>query len=102
MMPLDLAPGQSDAAAGQMTVAFKSHGRKATCAPNPAFPDGIHVNRLASGVIGCRVELPYPAECCGVWRVECSVCGFVMGVTAAGRPDDVRSIMVPCQVRGTA
>jgi hypothetical protein len=77
-------------------VKFHSHGRKARCAPDPDYPNGKDID-LAPGVRNCEVLLPYPAECCGLWLIACTQCGTRVGVTAAGRPDDPRSVLVACK-----
>jgi hypothetical protein len=78
-----------------ITLTFISQNRKAECPPDPRYPEGIHLDpqRLPA----CRVDLPYPAPCVGVWYIECDRCKTVVAVTAAGRPDDPRSIMLPCK-----
>jgi hypothetical protein len=48
----------------------------------------------------CFVKLPYPAVRVGMWRVACETCGVSVVVTAAGRPDDPRSVRIPCQKLG--
>jgi hypothetical protein len=77
---------------------------KATQPPNPRYPDGLDVDITVSpSVVNCVAELPYPATGLGVWMVSCRVCGYRVGVTAAGRVDDPRSVRMPCQPhRGTA
>lgn len=72
-----------------------THGRTATCESDPQYPDGMEVD--CGQRPACAVTVPYPAPCCGVWLVQCSKCGVRIGVTAAGRTDDVRKIMVPCK-----
>lgn len=84
-----------------MKVEWLSDGRTAKCAPNPAYPEGVDVD-AAEGRTGCTVALPYPAPSCGMWFVECPVCGHTTLVTAAGRPDDPRSVRVPCKIQGAA
>jgi hypothetical protein len=75
------------------TINWIDHGREPTQKPNPDYPDGID---LDSGERpACKVELPYPAKRCGVYIVKCD-CGVTIAITTAGRPDDPRSVMVPC------
>ncbi len=69
----------------------------AECPPNPAYPDGIDVQEAAPGVPACRADLPYPAPERLVWQVTCRRCGYCLAVTAAGRPDDPRSVTIPCR-----
>jgi hypothetical protein len=79
-----------------LTVKFLSHNRKAQNAPNPAYPDGIDVDLCDGSKISCAASLPYPAECCGVWLVQCSVCSASAAITAAGRIDDPRNVKLKC------
>lgn len=79
-------------------VQFLSHDRKAQCAPDPAFPDGMTIDVGHKQM--CAVDLPYPAECCGTYLVKCVICGMRVGFTAAGRTDDPRRVTLPCRVEG--
>ena len=79
-----------------LSVEWKDSGREPQCAPNPAYPVGIDVD-LSEGAESCSVALPYPAQRCGVYIVECDKCGKRVGVTTAGRPDDPRSVKVGCE-----
>ena len=76
-------------------IEFLSTGRAPRVKSDPNYPDGIDVNAGASPA--CKAELPYPAQCIGTWHVECKTCGCIVAVTAAGRRDDPRSVMVPCK-----
>ncbi len=58
-------------------------GREPQCAPNPAHPNGIDVD-AAEGRHGCKI------------------CGYRIAITTAGRPDDPRSVKIPCQLQGSA
>ena len=80
-------------------ITFHPSGRgKAQCPPNPAYPDGIDLDTGSKP--SCRAELPYPAPECGTWLARCALCGVAVACTAAGRPDDPRSITLPCDVMG--
>jgi hypothetical protein len=80
-------------------VEFEPSGRgKARCARNPDYPGCCHID-VTEGRPGCSVNLPYPAPECGEWIVLCAACGMCVGVTAAGRPDDPRSVHIPCKGR---
>jgi hypothetical protein len=80
------------------TVNFHPNGRgKAICAPNPDFPTGIDVD-VSEGRTSCTIELPYPAPECGSYIVHCKACGIGVAVTAAGRPDDPRSLTIACKI----
>ena len=83
------------------TVEFVPSGRgKARCEPNPDYPNGIDSIDIALGGASCKVELPYPAPECGYFVVRCKLCGFSAAITAAGRPDDPKSVTIPCQLTG--
>ena len=78
----------------QVDIRWFDRGVEPKCPPNPKYPLGIDL-----GVdIGrnCKVALPYPAKRCGYYVVRCERCGYTIGVTTAGRPDDPRSIRLPC------
>lgn len=68
-------------------------------APNPAYPTGIDVDVSAGALNRCQTALPYPARRCGSYSIRCRLCGFTGLITTAGRPDDPRSITVPCLPR---
>jgi hypothetical protein len=76
-------------------LTFISHNRKAQCAPNPEYPNGIVVDTGKRPA--CSVDLPYPADCVGAWMVKCNKCGTVAAVTTAGRPDDPKTLFIPCR-----
>jgi hypothetical protein len=44
----------------------------------------------------CLVKLPYPARECGMWIIKCDLCKVTVAVTAAGRPDDPKSVRILC------
>ena len=79
-------------------ITFVASGRgPAQCASNPKYPEGIDVDVcLFGGAPACSFTLPYPAPECGHWDVVCTACRARTLVSAAGRPDDPRSVKVPC------
>ena len=81
-------------------VDWIDRGREPQSPPNPAYPNGIDVAGAKPGETACKVELPYPAKRIGMYRVECTICGFSLTLTTAGRPDDPRSVTVPCHMAG--
>jgi hypothetical protein len=87
--------------ADPITVEWVSDGRKPQCAPNPDFPRGVYAD-AACGAHGCAIGLPYPAPCCGVWLIKCSVCDNTVAITAAGRADDPYAAKIPCKLKGSA
>lgn len=82
-------------------VEWHDGGREPQCPPDPAFPNGKDLDgiteHLQPGWPTCKVELPYPAKRCGAYMVECTVCGTMIAVTTAGRPDDPKSVVMPCK-----
>lgn len=79
-------------------VVWEDGGREPQCPPNPAYPLGIDLDAANGQEIACKVALPYPAKRCGVYVVTCSQCGVRIACTTAGRPDDPRSIRMPCAI----
>jgi len=79
----------------QFRIEYVDGGRPPRVKPHPDFPDGKHID---SGVRpACRVELPYMTKTnIGYWYVECGKCGTNCIITMASRPDDARSVMLPC------
>jgi hypothetical protein len=84
----------------QFDITWHDSGREPQCPPDPAYPQGIDIN-AAAGEPCCKVRLPYPAKRCGFYAVRCRWCGFSVILTTAGRPDDPRSVTMPCFAAGT-
>jgi hypothetical protein len=81
-------------------VAFIDKGHKAVEKPDPKYPDGTPVNLAPNAVVKtCCRNLPYPAPRCGFYVVTCRTCGFDAIISVAGRPDDPRTITLPCKGR---
>lgn len=87
-----------DADPKQFDVIWRDSGRWPQVKPNPDYPDGKDVDGVRKGETGCKVALPYPAKRIGTYLVRCRLCDFTIACTTAGRPDDPRSISVPCKV----
>lgn len=87
------------------TASFKMEwvrtGGAATCAPNPAYPEGVHLRYgpKSEKVRCCTMDLPYPAPGIGYHEVKCRVCGVSARCTTAGRADDPVKLTVPCYLR---
>jgi hypothetical protein len=95
-------PSPGSPAGAALSATFVGAGRKAKCPSNPAYPNGMDVD-IAGEAPGCTVQLdPYPAPECGHWLIKCPVCGHTAAITAAGRPDDARSVRIPCNLKGSA
>lgn len=82
----------------QFRIEWVDREREPQSAPDPAFPFGRDIDG-SGGRPSCRVALPYPAKRCGFYVVECRTCGYSIGITTAGRPDDPRSVRVPCKLK---
>lgn len=82
----------------QFEIGWKDAGKEPKCEPNPAYPNGIDVDISDGASLTCVAKLPYPAERIGAYIVHCNRCGFTGGCTTAGRPDDPRSIKMPCGI----
>ena len=69
--------------------------------PNPDYPNGIDFD-VVDGIDtpACYTDLPYPAKRCGRFVITCRTCDLTVMVTTAGRPDDPKSIRVPCKRGG--
>ena len=68
--------------------------------PDPAYPHGIDIDVSEGAKPTCSTALPYPARRIGHFMVTCDRCKVSAALTTAGRPDDPRSIRVPCAWRG--
>lgn len=80
-------------------IKFYPSGRgKARNKPNPRYPNGQDIVVLPPKYEGptCKFALQYPAPECGHFIIDCLLCGVRGAVTAAGRPDDPKSITIPC------
>lgn len=88
--------------ATKLDVEWIDRGREPKVEPNPAYPAGIdldltlHAQWPTSGNT-CRTAVEYPAPRCGVYVITCELCGLRVAVTTAGRPDDPRSVTIPCR-----
>ena len=84
------------------SIEWIDRGREPQCAPDPEFPSGKDVNIAAEGQVSCKTTLPYPAKRCGLYVVRCTTCGMSVSITTAGRPDDPRSLTIPCKPMASA
>jgi len=83
-------------------VKWRDAGQSPTCAPNPAYPNGVDLDASGGSARTCTVTLPYPAKRIGSYVIDCPVCGLRAGCTTAGRPDDPRSIKIACRLAAGA
>lgn len=86
----------------QMTIEWLDTGKQPQCKPDPDYPHGKDVDISFGAKRNCRIALPYPAQRIGCYIVRCHFCGFSVGLTTAGRPDDPRSVTMPCAITGRA
>jgi hypothetical protein len=87
----------------QFQISWHDSRREPGCEPNPAYPTGIDIDMSQGAETTCTTDLPYPAKRCGIYIVECTLCRLRVGLTTAGRPDDPRSVKMPCILQpGTA
>jgi len=84
-----------------LKVEWIDGGREPTQKPNPDYPDGIDV-KIGGGPVFCMIDLPYPAKRIGHYLIQCDTCHTTALITTAGRPDDPRSVKIPCKRRHDA
>jgi hypothetical protein len=80
----------------QFSIEWIDHGREPQCAPDPAYPNGKELDASSGAERKCHAALPYPAKRCGLYVVECNLCGYRIALTTAGRPDDPKSVIIAC------
>jgi hypothetical protein len=82
-----------------VTIEWMDGHRYPREAPDPRYPRGMDVD-LASpeDKLTCTVDLPCPAKRCGLYRLRCQICDQRIALTTAGRPDDPRSVRIPCRL----
>lgn len=73
--------------------------REPTQQPDPRYPDGIDLDLAGPLQPACSTLLPYPAKRCGAFLIRCTTCGWTGVVSTAGRPDDPRSVRIPCKAK---
>jgi hypothetical protein len=81
----------------QFDVVWHDARKEPQCEPNPAHPNGVDVDASLGSEPSCVVEVPYPAPRIGAHVIRCKRCGYSIAVSTAGRPDDPRSVRLPCQ-----
>lgn len=84
-------------AAERFNIVWIDKEREPECAPNPAYPDGIHIDASEGALKTCTATVPYPADRCGIYAITCRTCGVHVALTTAGRADDPRSIKFACK-----
>lgn len=81
-----------------LKIEWQDAGREPRCQSDPRFPDGRDIDGGGGANPTCTTALPYPAKRCGTYLISCRRCGIKVGVTTAGRPDDPRSVRLPCRL----
>lgn len=81
------------------SIEWLDKGREPQCPPDPRYPTGKDADLSKGAAKTCKTALPYPAKRCGIYLVRCRKCGVNVGITTAGRPDDPRSVTLPCYVQ---
>lgn len=79
-----------------ISVKWIDRFREPTQKPNPEYPNGIDIDLTKGAQPACQTDLPYPAKRCGYFSVLCKTCGYSAVITTAGRPDDPRTVKLPC------
>ena len=79
-------------------IEFHDTGRLPQNPPDPRYPDGVDLDVSQGAAATCTVPLPSPAPFghVGLWLLCCEICGYKAAISAAGRPDDPRSVTLPC------
>jgi hypothetical protein len=82
-------------------VHWVDRGYEPKSPPNPDYPDGIDIDLTGGDRVtkSCKTALPYPAKRVGYYVATCGKCGLKTIITTAGRPDDPRSVRLPCKRR---
>ena len=83
----------------QFDITWIDRRREPSEPPNLAYPRGVDLDVSLHRKPACVAPLPYPAARCGIYTVRCIECGFSVALTTAGRPDDPRSVRLPCRKR---
>lgn len=84
----------------RFAIKWVDSGHEPKNPPNPSYPKGVDLDVSDGAELTCIAELPYPARRIGYYEVICNICGHVSVTTTAGRPDDPRSLKVPCRIGG--
>jgi hypothetical protein len=90
--------GRCKGRGGKVKVEFLDSGGEPQCPLDPAYPKGKDIDVSCGALLTCIAKIPYPAPRCGAMVVECQRCGIRVGLTVAGRPDDPRSLRLPCKL----
>lgn len=80
-------------------IEWIDRGQPPRAKPNPRFPKGIDLDVTHGKEPYCVVKLPYPTGHInvGLWMIRCRQCHIKAAITAASRPDDPRTVRMPCK-----
>ena len=78
-----------------LVIEFIDYGRPPKEPPDPLYPHGVDVDLSNGAETVCSIKLP-KVTTTGLFIAACDVCGKKVGVTAAGRADDPRSLKISC------
>lgn len=79
-----------------LAIKWLDSGREPKCAPDPRFPNGVEFDASNGAENSCQTSLPYPAQRCGYYLIECALCKNSVLISTAGRVDDPKHIKIPC------
>jgi hypothetical protein len=82
-------------------IEFGGEQKPPQCPPNQSYLSGMHIDYSMGAKKACVFDVP-AAKGTGFVLVECMKCGYRAATTVAGRPDDVRSVKIPCKITPTA
>lgn len=83
--------------ASRFFVDWVDHQHESTQPADPAYPNGTAIDVAMDAPRACRLELPCPAPRCGLFVITCRDCGYAIALRTAGRPDDPRTVRMPCR-----
>ena len=95
--PAAFQTGGAPAAASRFLVDWVDGHRETATPPDPTYPDGCAIDVALDAPRACRLQLAWPAQRCGQWVITCRDCGFAIALATAGRPDDPRTVRMPCR-----
>jgi hypothetical protein len=90
-------PGEAPFDNDHFVIEWIDKHREPTEPPNPAYPNGTGYDLALTAKHRCRVLLPHPASRCGIWLALCTRCSYSVAVSTAGRPDDPKTLRLPCK-----
>jgi hypothetical protein len=96
--PFERPAEDAPAVESRFLVDWVDQHRTSERPPDPTYPSGCAIDVALDAMKACRLELPWPAERCGIYVVTCRACGFSIALKTTGRADDPRTLRVPCKL----